>query len=338
MYDMEVDKIKKTIFIGLTLLFVGGGFVVFAQNSNESTNNIFQDFDQDGLSNDEEAIYGTDIHNRDTDGDGYSDYTEVSSGYDPLKPAPGDKIILEESVESTSLQLNDIQDSDNLTQKAASQIASVVSTGDMENLEITVENIDDLVQEALSSGVGDVTLQEINVDDIKIKEQEYKKLTDEEREKKIQEDTEEYLTAITYIFSTNAPDDTASYGNLSSWLESNMRKISSAYTSGDYSYIEELSVIGENMLGQLQELEVPENMLNIHIKGLQLSYYALEMKDTGEPNSEDPLKNIVSLSRAQGLVTILMDYMLEVENAVYETGMESISAEEFDIDFLEESE
>ena len=33
------------------------------------------------------------ILEKDTDGDGYGDGIEVESGYDPLKPAPGDKVI-----------------------------------------------------------------------------------------------------------------------------------------------------------------------------------------------------------------------------------------------------
>ena len=42
------------------------------------------DSDGDGLSDEEEAIYGTDPHNPDTDGDGYTDGEEVKAGFDPL--------------------------------------------------------------------------------------------------------------------------------------------------------------------------------------------------------------------------------------------------------------
>ncbi len=48
-----------------------------------STFKFFQDTDNDGLSDDEEAKYGCDINNPDTDGDGYLDGDEVKNGYNP---------------------------------------------------------------------------------------------------------------------------------------------------------------------------------------------------------------------------------------------------------------
>ncbi len=44
------------------------------------------DSDGDGLSDVEEAKYGTDPHKADTDGDGYPDGEEVKNGYNPLGP------------------------------------------------------------------------------------------------------------------------------------------------------------------------------------------------------------------------------------------------------------
>ncbi len=46
------------------------------------------DSDNDGLTDSEEALYGTDPRKPDTDGDGYVDGVEVANLYDPLKPAP----------------------------------------------------------------------------------------------------------------------------------------------------------------------------------------------------------------------------------------------------------
>jgi len=45
-----------------------------------------EDSDGDGLTNDEEMSYQTDVQNSDSDGDGYLDGEEVESGYDPNGP------------------------------------------------------------------------------------------------------------------------------------------------------------------------------------------------------------------------------------------------------------
>lgn len=53
-----------------------------------------QDTDSDGISDhDERNLYGTDIYNPDTDGDGIQDGVEIVSGYDPLDPNPEALII-----------------------------------------------------------------------------------------------------------------------------------------------------------------------------------------------------------------------------------------------------
>jgi hypothetical protein len=48
-----------------------------------STFKFLTDTDNDGLYDDEEEKYGTDINNSDSDGDGYSDGDEVKNGYNP---------------------------------------------------------------------------------------------------------------------------------------------------------------------------------------------------------------------------------------------------------------
>lgn len=53
--------------------------------SNENANTTL-DSDSDGLTDKQEALYGTDPKKPDTDGDGYTDGQEVQSGYNPLGP------------------------------------------------------------------------------------------------------------------------------------------------------------------------------------------------------------------------------------------------------------
>lgn len=51
---------------------------------------IDADSDKDGLSDLEESYWNTDFQNSDSDGDGFLDGEEVTSGHDPIKPGPDD--------------------------------------------------------------------------------------------------------------------------------------------------------------------------------------------------------------------------------------------------------
>jgi hypothetical protein len=95
---MTLDWFKKTnktklIATGIATLAVFF-WTLFAVAENKNVNSLFLDSDQDGLTDQEEKMIGTDPQNADTDGDGYSDGKEVASGYNPLKAAPGDQIVV----------------------------------------------------------------------------------------------------------------------------------------------------------------------------------------------------------------------------------------------------
>ncbi|MBI4437937.1 calcium-binding protein [Candidatus Uhrbacteria bacterium] len=47
---------------------------------------LTEDDDEDGLTNEEEARYGTDPQSPDTDDDGYLDGAEIDAGYNPNGP------------------------------------------------------------------------------------------------------------------------------------------------------------------------------------------------------------------------------------------------------------
>lgn len=56
------------------------------------TDRATRDSDADGLKSWEEALYGTDPENPDTDGDGTPDGQEIAARRDPLKKGPGDEL------------------------------------------------------------------------------------------------------------------------------------------------------------------------------------------------------------------------------------------------------
>jgi hypothetical protein len=73
------------------------------------------DDDHDGLDNRDEAYWGTDPNNPDTDGDGYTDGEEVLSGHDPRKKGPDDLL----------------DPGQNLTQRTITLALGGLATGDL---------------------------------------------------------------------------------------------------------------------------------------------------------------------------------------------------------------
>jgi len=91
--QMYYYRLYLTDVLGKKLNSPEYSFVTLSQNiltqkdsANFSSVDGKQDFDQDGLSYDQEIIYGTDPLKPDTDGDSYLDGIEVFYGYNPLGP------------------------------------------------------------------------------------------------------------------------------------------------------------------------------------------------------------------------------------------------------------
>lgn len=83
-------------------------------NISLSGKKMLSDDDGDGLSNEDEILYGTDIRNKDSDNDGYSDLSEIQNSWNPLSRelGPGQKIydwwITEIQTQKDSQSLQDV--------------------------------------------------------------------------------------------------------------------------------------------------------------------------------------------------------------------------------------
>jgi hypothetical protein len=327
---------SKNIFI-ITLV-TGFGVLFWFYSEKGSAQVLFEDFDQDGLSNEEEAVLGTDPYKSDTDGDGYGDYTEVMGGYDPLKPAPGDKILVEggtaeqEGVSSREGEFGSEDGEQELltaTEKAAVELSTLAEDATMNGEEVTLDSVKDVVQEILEETNKPVELPEVDRENIKILEQDYDDLGEEERKVREKEDMSQYLSALAYIFATSSPKkiDFQSQEEARNIIMSEITNIIGGfYREDNYGVVQEWSDRGRKILEEMQEIEVPESMLDIHIKGLQIALYAISLEDQVKPNSEDPIGNITSLSQAQSLLILAMEYQSEVEQA-----MKDIDIEDLDI-------
>ncbi|MEK9151458.1 MAG: hypothetical protein AAB547_02405 [Patescibacteria group bacterium] len=312
---------KFALFLFFSLLLLSAAVFVFADEST-STKNIFQDSDQDGLSNDEEKLYGTDPSDKDSDDDGYGDGVEVESGYDPLRRAPGDKIIREAEVPLVITQ----EASENLTQKVSSEIVNILKDTDEEGKAVSLEDINDSVTKMLEgSAEKEITLPEVDIEGIKIKKLS-KSLKDKDRAEQERKDAIGYLTVVAYLAANNMPRAFQTKDELSGILGGISGDLIASLSSGNMEYINQLSKQGEKMLTELQDVEVPEKMLDVHVKALKMAKYAMQLKEELNPSQKehDPLGQIAALSKIQGLIGGIKGFIDEVQQKLSDYGIEEI--------------
>lgn len=309
---------KYAFFLFFGLLIFSAGFFVFASDTT-STKNIFQDSDQDGLSNDEEKLYGTDPFNKDSDQDGYSDGIEVESGYDPRKPAPGDKIIKENKISSVTTT----SVTENLTQRVSGEIAGILKNTNENGQTISLEEINASVEKVLSGDTGEITLPDVNIKDIKIRKLP-KNLKEKNRAQAEQKDATEYLTVLAYLTANNAPQTFQTQDDLGSMLTNLSNDSLAALSSGNMGAINQLSARGEKMLEELKDVEVPEKMLDVHVKALKMAQYAMQLKDELKPAESDPIGQIAVLSKAQGFLGAMLSFGQEIQQKLTDLNISEI--------------
>lgn len=330
MLSFEVTKVKLSLLIFCLLIFSGYSISIMATD-NSSQDNIVLDSDLDGASDEEELKYGTDPQNPDSDGDGYSDGAEIQSGYDPLKPAPGDKLTDEtantaEKITTTDTTANGT--TGNLTEEVSGQIASMIANSEGETGGVSIDKINTLIEESIQSKITFSQLPQIDESKIKILPQNYAEFSEEKQARKKKEDNEAYLSSIFYILSNNLPHSIASEDEISSFSDEIIAKIPMLSTGNGMDYFEDLAEKGAGMITELYELEVPQDMFEIHVEALQLATYAISLKDKVNIDQSDPLASIVSLSEAENLLMLATDYLDRVEGKLSELGLTGFLTEQ----------
>lgn len=77
--------------------------------------------------------------------------------------------------------------------------------------------------------------------------------------------------------------------------------------------VDEFEKRGKKLLEEMQDVEVPEAMLDVHVKGLRLAKYASNLKSEVQEKGSDPLAQIATYGKVQALLVetqTLMDDIL----------------------------
>lgn len=306
---IEMKNIKKFVIITAFLLFFSLGYYVFA-SVNEATNkNFLLDSDQDGLTDEEEKTYGTDPYKADTDKDGYSDGVEVKSGYDPKKPAPGDRLAsVNKEIES--------KDAENLTLKLTEGLKPLLENSGEEGKQVSVQDIDNVLQNSLGNDLNTEasfdSLPSYTVPEDKIMRQNYGNLSEADRKERVKEDTMRYLGSLSYVLANNMPEGITGPGEMKTFVESLGLHINDlAKTTPDYSFYVPIGKHVQAIVDEAGLIQVPENMLEVHTKGIRIFKAYLDLGEKAPVGSGDPVAQITLIKKIQALTVLSEEYLNE---------------------------
>lgn len=290
-----------SFFLFLVFILFSYGWYVMADESSTGKN-FFQDADQDGLSNEEEKAIGTDPDEADTDNDGYTDGVEIESGFNPLKPAPGDRITPETNV----LGVEDINNdtSGNLTTITSSVVADLVEEAATQTdgtQSLTPEQVSVALQDALSKSQEELVLPEVDMDTIKVKKLP-KSLKGDKREDRDRKDVVEYFTVMGYMLATNSPVQMLSEKDFERAMMQITTQSTDSITNGDLGYLDMLEKQGKKLYEQMKDIEVPESVLELHVNAMQLALYGGELKKELKKTQTDPVGQVYAYGKIQAFM------------------------------------
>ncbi|HLN18640.1 MAG TPA: hypothetical protein VK255_00535 [Patescibacteria group bacterium] len=316
---MKIKNIQLTILVFLGLAVFSFSFYVSAQQNSNPSGNIFLDSDQDGLTDQEEALYGTDAKKSDTDGDGYSDGSEIKSGYDPRKPAPGDKLTVANLASTNNGSLSHVlgESDNNLTNQVSQKVTEIIQNAQNNEGDsgITMEQLQEVIDQSMSSTeTNEASLPQIKKEDIKILKQNYSGLSKEKQTEKKKEDFMNYTVAVAYILSSNSPKPITSSQDLNDIFDNIYQIISQAMEARNKDGLNDLEKSSEKIQEQLKQVEVPEEMVDTHIKALRYSIYAKDLANALTPNANDPIKDIANFSKMASFVQSAEGFFSDVAN------------------------
>lgn len=314
---VKIKNIQLSFVVLFLLILSSFSFYTYAEEKSVTNKNIFQDSDQDGLSDSEEISYGTNPNKADSDGDGYSDGAEVKSGYNPRKPSPGDKLLAEENfIQKKEVAADPTKR--NLTKEVAQKVSTALSNPDSENSEVTIDQVKTIVSESLQQETAQAEMPAVDPKEVKVKTQNYGKLSPEKQLEKKKADFSDYIAGISYVLLSNSPTPVNSNDDFTKLNTSITNQLTTALTTQNSAAIEGLSQTGEKTLAQIKDVEVPEEFVAEHTQALQLAQYTSTLKEAINPVADDPLADLTNYSKIQSLLVNMANFSTNLESKVNE--------------------
>jgi hypothetical protein len=126
---------------------------------------------------------------------------------------------------------------------------------------------------------------------------------------------------LLYLIMSNSPKPITSINDVTSLADDFLNHLTSLSTlTPDVAYFADLSDRADLFLQQINNIEVPETMLNMHIKALRLLMGTLALKNVGSP-TQDPIVSMVILLKVQDLIGLVTNFLTnDVTNYANETG------------------
>ena len=224
------------------------------------------------------------------------------------------------STTSNSTTSSTGQTGNNLTEQVAQQLSSLTAGTDGSDQQVSVDQLKNIISGTVSKQFSDSDLPAIDPNDIKIKKQNYTGTAAQIQTKK-KEDFINYIVAVYYIISSSSPKPITNNDDVSSLSNYMIQTIANSLTTRDSSQLNDLSKSGQKILDQLKDVEVPEDVLNIHVKGLQFAKYAIALKPDVDANTADPMADLVNISKMESFIEAMISFSSEIETKFNEYGV-----------------
>lgn len=288
---------SKKILIALAILIVGiGALALYGYKKNSNTNytsssnqNPFTvatssidtptsqiDSDHDGLPDWEEALYGTDPHNPDTDGDGTSDGKEIALGRNPLVKGPKDFLAVKDNPVATSTDKENLTVTDTFARDFFAKYIALQQSG----TKVTSDNADQIAGDYLNSA----TLPSISA---KQYTQADLLLTDSDRAH-----ISNYQTAMNSVFNKYWPTGEKNELNI----------MQQALTNNNPKTLSDLTAIisaYQLALNNILAISVPKLAVSLHLNVVNSLAVYIQVLKTVQLSYTDPLSGLAGLQAFQ---------------------------------------